>query len=58
MTEPKSLPDNVRSETIEFHDAKGYPTEDRSVATSAEVTTTYKDGTTEHSLIRFNGEGA
>jgi hypothetical protein len=53
MTEPNTLPENVKSETIEFHDAKGFPTEDRKVAVSAEVTTTYKDGRVEHSLLRL-----
>lgn len=51
MTEPRNLPDDVRSEEITFHDVKGYPTEDRSKAVSAEIITVYKDGRTESSLI-------
>lgn len=52
MTNPVKLPDNVREESIVFHDAEGYPTEDRAKAVSAEVTRTYKDGRVEHTLLK------
>jgi hypothetical protein len=54
MTAPSSAK-KITSEKMVFHLADGTPTTDRDKAVSAEVTTTYEDGTTSHTLLRRSG---
>lgn len=51
MTEPKDPRQGVKSETVAFHDANGTPTADKAKAVSAEITTTFEDGSKEVTIL-------
>lgn len=51
MAELKDPRQGVKSEKIVFHDAEGYPTEDKDNAVSAEITTDFEDGRQEVTIL-------
>ncbi len=56
MTTPQGQTNKkIKSEEVTMHLADGTPTTDKSKAVTAEITTTYEDGTTSHTLLRAPG---
>lgn len=51
MAELKDPRKGVKSEGIVFHDADGYPVENKDDAVSAEITTEYEDGRQEVTIL-------
>lgn len=46
----------IKSEEVVFHKADGTPTKNSDEAATAEVTTTYEDGSVGHTLLRARGD--
>lgn len=58
MTAPQGQADKkIKSESVTMHLADGTPTTDKTKAVTAEITTTYEDGTVSHTLLRAPGAG-
>lgn len=51
MTTPAEPSAKYKSRDIVLHDAEGFPTEDRSKAVTAEVTTVYDNGAVKKEML-------
>lgn len=56
MTAPRAQSEKkIKSEEVVMHMADGTPTTDKTKAVTAEITTTYEDGSVSHTLLRAPG---
>ena len=51
-----NLEEGVKSQTVTWHLADGTPTKDKSKAATAEVVTTYDDGSSDRRIMNRPGE--